>query len=103
MNGWIKAVVLGTQRLNEYSQYRGSVRGVTGIKISCFELKEHVTALGKERVVVTDVEGIAEFSNLGFGFYILRCNDDPHTDHLVEVDPRSFSPDVKLVKFEVNL
>lgn len=100
IGGWIKAIVLASQRYDS-SPYRKSTKGLAGIKITCFELKSHATSLGKKREVVTDVEGIAEFTNLGHGFYIIRCNDDPHTDHIVEVDARTFAPDVKLIKFEI--
>jgi len=101
MNGWIKAIVLGT-KLNQYSHLKGSTTGIQGVKVSCFELREHATALGKERPAITNAEGIVEFNNLGFGFYIVRCNDDPYTDHLIEIDPRTFTPDVKMIKFEAN-
>lgn len=102
MNGTIKAQVLGTQRYDA-SPYRKSMDGVQGVKVSCFELKSHATSLGRERVVITNGEGISEFTGLGFGFYIVRYNGDPITDHLVEVNPRTFTPDVKLIKFEVNI
>ena len=95
--------MLASQQLTPVSQYRKTTAGVQGTKVSCFELKQHATSLGRGRVVITNAEGIAEFNNLGFGFYIVRCNDDSHTDHIVEVDPRTFAPDVKLVKFEVNI
>lgn len=102
MNAIIKAQVLGSQTYDA-SPYRKSMNGIQGVKVSCFELKSHATSLGRERIAVTNGEGFSEFTGLGHGFYIIRCNGDIHTDHLVEINPRTFTPDVKLVKFEVNV
>lgn len=102
MNGWIKATVVGSQQ-NSLSQYRKSVRGVQGIKISLFEMRPFEANLKQNSIGYTDEEGNVLFQGLGYGFYVVRCNDDVYTDHIIEVDARTFNPDVKLVKFEVNL
>lgn len=100
--GWIRAVCLGQQQLTEYSPYRGSLKGIQGIRISLHRMPQYATTPENPVALVTDSKGEVQFNNLGWGLYVVRCLDDPNTDFLVEIDKWTFTPSTKLVKFEIN-
>ncbi len=102
-SGFIKVIVVGSQQLNPHSQYRKSVSGVSNVKVELFSAppNQEPTKVGKPKL--TDADGIVLFENLYWGFYFIRINDDIYGERIVSIDPRTGSPDVSPVKFEVNV
>ena len=105
-SGWIKVLVnkqvCKTARLMGIKGYEGvGYQRVKDIKISCFELHQHETKPRNEKIILTDNEGYAYFDKLGWGWYLIRCNDDKLTECKVMINPRNWTPNIKLIGFEI--